>query len=168
MIKIIKDIDINPILEEYSKLESGITWTEYGHKGQQAGLQYIESEDPWSSAVGLCKNDELEYNKLNPFFKDTIFEQTIKEHNLTRTRLMWVYPFACYSMHRDSSPRIHIPLITNIDCYFVFKEGIVEHLKTGAVYWINTQLLHTFINCTAKKRLHLVGVPSSDGSINKY
>lgn len=160
MIKLIQNIDINPILDEYFKLEDDMVWTEYGHKGKQTGLQYIDSEDPWTSAVGLCKTEESAYSQLNPFFKDTIFEQIIKEHNLIRTRLMWVYPFACYSMHRDSSPRIHIPLITNVDCYFVFKEGLIEHLKTGSVYWVNTQLWHTFINCTTKKRLHLVGVTS--------
>jgi len=158
MIKSIKLININPLLESYSKIESHIVWTEYGHKGCQAGLQYCDSEDPWSSAVGLSQGRELEYNQLNPFFKDTVFEELIKEYDLKKSRLMWIYPFACYSMHIDTTPRIHIPLITNPECYFVFKNGLIEHLKIGSSYWIDTRLPHTFINCSKHKRLHLVGV----------
>jgi hypothetical protein len=157
MIKVVKNIDISPILESYSKIESHMVWTEYGHKGGQTGLQYYNSEDPWTSAVGNSRGRELEYNKLNPFFKDTIFEEIIKEYNLKRSRLMWVYPFACYSMHSDTTPRIHIPIITNLECYFVFKNGSMEHLKIGASYWVDTRLPHTFINCSEHKRLHLVG-----------
>jgi hypothetical protein len=160
MIKYINDIDVTSILESYSKIESNIVWTEYGHKGKQTGLQYYNNEDPWSNAVGISRGRELEYNKLNPFFKDTIFEKLIKEYDLKRTRLMWVYPFACYSMHGDITPRIHIPLITNPECYFVFKNGMIEHLEVGASYWVDTRLRHTFINCSIHKRLHLVGVVS--------
>jgi hypothetical protein len=158
MIKVINNIDVITILESYSKIESNMVWTEYGHKGKQTGLQYYNNEDPWSSSVGISRGRELEYDRLNPFFKDTIFEELIKEYDLKRTRLMWVYPFACYSMHSDTTPRIHIPIITNLECYFVFKNGLMEHLKIGSSYWVDTRLPHTFINCSEHKRLHLVGV----------
>jgi hypothetical protein len=158
MIKCINKIDIGTILDFYSKIESNIIWTENGHKGSQTGLQHYNLEDPWTSAVGKSKGNELDCFNLNPFFKDTIFEEVIKEYNLKRTRLMWVYPFACYSMHIDTTPRIHIPLITNPQCYFVFKNGLIETLKIGSVYWVDTRLFHTFINCSQHKRLHLVGV----------
>jgi hypothetical protein len=158
MIKVVKIIDINPILESYSKIESDMVWTEYGHKGKQTGLQYYNNEDPWSSSVGISRSRELEYNRLNPFFKDTIFEELIKEYDLKRSRLMWVYPFACYSMHSDTTPRIHIPIITNLECYFVFKNGLMENLKIGSSYWVDARLPHTFINCSEYKRLHFVGV----------
>jgi hypothetical protein len=161
MIKYINDIDVDPILEFYSKMESDMIWTEYDHKGKQTGLQYYNSEDPWISAVGPAQGNELEYDKINPFFKDTVFEEIIKKYNLKKARLMWVYRFACYSMHRDSTPRVHIPLITNLECYFVFKNGLIEHLKIGSSYWVDTRLLHTFINCSREKRLHLVGVVDS-------
>ena len=76
---------------------------------------------------------------------------------------MWVNPMSCYSLHKDSTPRIHIPLITNPSCYFIFKEnntpeGIIQHLPVGSVYWTNTTVSHTFINCSELPRLHLVGV----------
>lgn len=158
MIKVIESFRIAPLLACYFKIEREIVWTDYRNKGRQAGLQFKEVEDPWSSAVGVSKGAELAYTNLNPFFKNTIFEEIINKYNLLRTRLMWISPMSCYSMHKDTTPRIHLPLITNPECYFVFKQGIVEHLKAGKVYQTNTLEDHTFINCSNQSRLHLVGV----------
>jgi hypothetical protein len=158
VIKILNSLDIDPILDCFQKLETGIVWTNYGHKGKQAGLQFKNSEDPWTSAVGKSQGQELLYSTLNSYFENTEFENIIKKYNLKRTRLMWVGPYACYSMHQDTTPRIHIPLITNPECYFVFKDGGIEHLPVGNVYWTNTTKLHTFMNCSDQHRLHLVGI----------
>ena len=161
MIHNLTSIDINPILESYSKLEGGIQWYEYG-KGRQACLQYKLDEDPWLSAAGVNRGQELKYTELNPYFKDTIFEQLINQYNLKRSRLMWVEPMSCYSMHRDSTPRLHIPMITNPQCFFVFKQGIVQHMPAGYIYKVNTMEQHTFMNCSEERRLHLIGVLDRD------
>ena len=158
MIKFLAKINEQEILDAYNLIEENIQWTSYGHKGRQAGLQFKNNEDPWSSAVGRSSGNESLYVNLNPFFKNTIFEEVINQYNLTRTRLMWVDPFACYSMHKDETPRIHIPLITNPECYFVFQKGIILNLKKGNVCWVDTRMLHTFRNCSNDPRLHLVGV----------
>jgi hypothetical protein len=160
MITLLESVDISPILSCYYKLEANIQWTDYGHKGRQTGLQYLLGDDPWTSAVGKSKGKEINFNILNPFFSDTVFESVINKYNLKRTRLMWVGPYACYSMHKDSTPRFHIPLITNPECYFVFKDGLVEHMALGNAYWANTTKDHTFINCSSESRLHLVGILS--------
>ena len=157
LIKIIESIDIDPILECYHSLESEIIWTDYSHKGKQSGLQYLTNEDPWTSAVGKSRGKELEYTNLNPYFSNTIFEEIINKYKFKRTRLMWVDPKVCYSMHKDSTPRVHIPLITNTDCYFVFKHGTIKHLKEGHVHYTDTRFFHTFMNCSDQYRLHLVG-----------
>lgn len=162
MIKILEPIDIKPLIDSYNALESGMQWSNYGVKGnRQVGLQYKEDDDPWTSAVGKSKGNDLSYNKLNPFFKDTIFETLINKYNFKRTRLMWVGPFACYSMHNDETPRVHIPLITNPDCYFVFKHGMISNLSIGYVWRVDTRRRHTFMNCSEQPRLHLVGVVES-------
>ena len=158
MIKLLSQINITPILDKYSQIEKDIQWTDYGHKGKQAGLQYKLDEDPWSSAVGKSQGRETAYTNLNPLFKDTIFEEIINKYKLLRTRLMWVGPYACYSMHKDQTPRIHIPLITNPECYFVFKNGTIQHMPVGLVYWADTTQYHTFMNCSSISRLHLIGV----------
>jgi hypothetical protein len=157
LIKPLGTIDISSLLSCYFELEIKIQWTEFGHKGRQAGLQYKEGEDSWISAVGKSQGKELQYLKLNSFFKNTEFEKIINQFNLKKTRLMWVGPYACYSMHRDETPRVHIPLITNSDCYFVFKSGFIKYLELGNVHWVDTRYTHTFINCSDQHRLHLVG-----------
>jgi hypothetical protein len=161
MIKKIKKINHFKIISEYFKIDNKIKWTDYSHKGSQAGLQYRIDEDPWASAVGKSNGNELDFNLLNPFFKNSIFESIIEEYNLLRTRLMWSNSFSCYSMHEDTTPRIHIPLISNTNCYFLFKDSPPQHLEPGYVYWVDTTKSHTFINCSERNRLHLIGVVTS-------
>ena len=158
MIKVVKPVSHVRLRLGYLSLENDVVWTESGNGSRQAAIQYNLDGDPWTSAVGKSKGQELTYDILNPYFKDTIFEKLVDEFQLKRSRLMWVGPKTCYSMHIDSTPRIHIPIYTNSDCYFIFKHGIVEFLKPGNAYWVDTRLAHTFINCSDKPRLHLVGV----------
>lgn len=162
MIRPLNEIDTNSLVSAYQDIEVNIKWTEYGHKGKQAGIQYKPDSDPWTSAVGRREDDERKYNCLNPAFAGTQFEKIINQYGLVRTRLMWVYPYACYSMHVDEYPRVHVPLITNLGCCFVFpsdkNQQEIFHLPEGMVYWVDTTRLHTFINCSDIPRLHLVGV----------
>ena len=158
MIEILESINIEDILDEYNRLESSIQWTDHGYQGKQVGLQYKRNDDPWTSSVGKSKGLEFLYSNLNPFFKETIFETIIQKFKLFRTRLMWVNPFCCYSMHKDHTLRIHIPIITNPECYLVFKNTTPQHISVGNVYLVNTKEEHTFINCSNQSRLHLVGL----------
>ena len=160
MIKILEAIDTQHILTAYYKMENNFCWSDYGKK-KQVGMQYKDGDDPWTSAVGRSQGNELSYNILNPFFKNTIFEEVISKYNLIRSRLMWIDTYSCYSMHKDETPRVHIPLITNPQCFFVFKSGLIEHLTIDNVYWVDTTQIHTFINCSEHPRLHLVGVVES-------
>lgn len=159
MIKVLQSYNISPLLRYYLEFEKEMVWTEHGTK-RQTGLQYKPGEDPWTSAVGRSIGNGLVYTELNPFFKDTIVEDIINQFNLLKTRFMWVGPMTCYSMHHDESPRIHIPLITNPQCYFVFKgkdTSIIQNLPAGSIYWTDTRETHTFMNCSERPRLHLVG-----------
>ena len=129
-------------------------------KGKQCGLQYAEHDDPSSSAVGRLKpgKTETEYSLLNPLFQNTIFENIIREYKLVRTRLMWVNPYACYSIHKDKTKRLHIPLVTNADCLFIFPDHEkLIHLPVGNVYTVDTTKNHSFCNFSEHPRLHLVG-----------
>lgn len=156
MIENLGPIDINLLLECYTRLEPEIQWSDYTDK-RQTSVQYIEGGDIWLSAVGKSKGRELEYDKLNPLYAGTIFEAIIKQFNLKRTRLMWVSARSCYSMHSDTTPRVHVPIITYPDSYFVFKHKPPLHLSLGSIYRVDTRLPHTFMNCSENPRLHLVG-----------
>jgi len=157
MYRKLDEINVDELLKEYEKLEPKIKWTEYENKGKQAGLQYKINEDPYTSAVGKRVSKNVLYSELNPIFKDTLFENVILKYNLTRSRLMWVYKMSCYSMHRDDTCRVHIPMITNPDCFLVFKHLPPVHLPKGNSYFVETTKYHTFINCSEFHRLHFVG-----------
>ncbi len=154
---VIDKIDSDLILNEYLKIEKDIPWSEYPN-GKQTGLQYTDGNDPWTDAVGRMKIGQ-DWNNclLNPFFKGTLFEEIIKKYKLVRTRLMWLKPYSCYSMHRDDSKRLHVPIVTNDNCFFVFKnEGLIS-MTTGNVYEVDTTEPHSAMNCSSEWRLHLLG-----------
>jgi hypothetical protein len=158
MIDQLDNVDITPILECYKRLEDSIKWVEYPN-GKQTGLQYNNDNDPWTDAVGRLKVGQQwkPDAQVNPAFKGTIFEELIKQYKITRTRLMWLKPCSCYSMHKDDTPRIHIPLITNDQCYFVFRDKGCFNLPAGGVYWVDTTEHHSAMNCSSEWRLHLLG-----------
>ena len=158
LIKVRRPIDMAPVMEAYHQLESGIQWTDYGHKGRQVSVQHKMGDDPWTSSVGKSQGKEFDYDQINPYFKNTVFEELIVEFGMTRTRFMWVGPYACYSMHRDYTPRVHIPMVTTPEAYFVFHRGIVQHLEAGSVHWVDTRYRHSFMNTGDHPRLHLVGI----------
>lgn len=157
MITIIDTIESKQLLEYYTSIEEEIVWFDSGPKGKQSGVQYVFSEDPFLSATGKGRFHDKMFNYLNSYYKDTIIEEIINRYQLYRTRWMWINPFSCYSIHLDFSPRVHIPIITNQDCLFLFPPNQTFHLETGNVYKVDTTKKHTFINCSEQPRLHLIG-----------
>lgn len=157
-IKILDSLEVSLYVNCYKSIESKIQWSEFPN-GKQTGLQYIKGTDPWHGAVGRMNlTDDWQSDVvINEYFKNTVFEEVIKKYQLTRTRLMWLKPFSCYSMHQDDAPRLHIPLITNPDCYFVFRDTGLSYLEAGKVYWVDTTQSHSAMNCSKEWRLHLLG-----------
>jgi hypothetical protein len=161
MIKIIDKVEVDTLLKYYELVKDELVWVDYG-KGKQVSVQYKLGENKNTSGLGKGYNLDSEFNILNEFFNGSVIEHLINKFNLTRTRLMLVNPWSCYSMHSDSTPRIHIPIITNPECYFVFKSGFVIHLPKGFAYHVDTTKLHTFMNCSVYPRLHLMGSVTND------
>ena len=157
--KILEPIDQLEILKQYKKLESKINWLHDERDNRQCGIQYRNDEDHFLSATGKLNPaiHEKEYNILNPLFKDTIFEHIITKFNLVRSRLMWVTKKSCYSLHSDFSERLHIPIITNKDCYFLFPNAELVHLAAGFIYTVDTTKIHSFCNFSSFSRLHFLG-----------
>ena len=150
-------VDHALVKKSYLEIEKGISWSEYPN-GKQAGLQYHIGSDPWTDAVGRMKPGQTWIDtEINPYFKDTYFEELIIKYKLFRTRLLWLKPFSCYSMHRDDTTRVHIPIITNKHCFFVFRENGLFNMPEGHVYHVNTLEEHSAMNCSTEWRLHLIG-----------
>lgn len=156
MIKEIDLIDHQNLLDSFYQIEKNIVWTNFG-SGRQTGLQFKGNEDHWVSAVGKTKDYDSRYDNLNPYFKGTLFEEIILKYQLKRTRFLWMNGKSCYSMHKDNTPRLHIPIITNPQCFMIFQIGTIQHLKSGSVYWVDTRKSHTAMNGSDLERLHLVG-----------
>lgn len=159
MIKIKSLINYHDVCKDYFSILNNINWIDFGHQ-RQSGLQYKEGDDIWSSAVGKSKGEENSYDCINPIIQGTIFEHVINNYKLKRSRFMMLANKATYSMHRDNSPRIHIPILTNDQCFFIFKSGGVFNLRPGNIYEVDTTQEHTAINCSEQWRLHFVGVLS--------
>jgi hypothetical protein len=160
--KIIDSINYIPILESYHQLESKMEWDSAPGQSRQCGVQYSKNNNNFTDATGRPKNQfEQLYSKINPLFENTIFEEVIKKYKMYRTRFMWVGSKSCYTIHRDRGKRLHIPLITNKNCMFIFPGGPeLVHLPVGNVYLVDTTRLHSFCNFSTIPRLHLVGCVS--------
>ena len=85
----------------------------------------------------------------------------LSDLKMYRSRLMNMPPKYCYSYHKDPTPRMHIPLITNENCFFVVDDEVIRLPADGNHYLIDTRKIHTFVNASWHHRLHIVGCVSS-------
>lgn len=53
------------------------------------------------------------------------------------------------------SKRIHVPIITNQDCYHMFEDRKV-HLEFSKIYEINNRIRHSAVNGGSTNRVHLI------------
>ncbi len=78
-----------------------------------------------------------------------------------RARIIRLSSGLASSWHRDSPEhsrfvRLHVPIITNADCFFEI-EGDKEHLPaTGQAYLLRVNRLHRVVNRGPEDRYHLV------------
>jgi hypothetical protein len=118
----------------------------------------------WSSGIGKSQAKtpawEQQFNNLQSELVGTPVDEYLQWLNVPvyRTRIMVARPKSSYSIHKDYSPRLHLPLITNSQCYFVFKQPaeFIHMPADGRTYWVDTRREHTFMNGSVDNRLHLV------------
>ena len=92
-----------------------------------------------------------------PLFDIPYINSIMTEHDLTRTRVMKMTSKTCYYWHNDVSKRLHIPVITNPNCFLVFEDGPVHLPATGEAYVIDTTKFHSAMNASKQDRIHIVG-----------
>lgn len=149
--------NFDSLLEEIHHLISTV-----GFEKNQIICQTLEKNcEDWLTGVGRI--DELEheneqlYKHLNPKLKNTEIEKVIEKYNAFRTRIMIMPPRRCYSIHSDPTPRLHIPIVTNDQCWMIWpSEQRCYKMVRGLVYWADTTKNHTFINGSTEDRVHLV------------
>lgn len=109
-----------------------------------------------TGAVRTLKCSE-KFFKVPTFNNLTYTNSIIEKLNMHRTRIMILKGRSCYTYHRDFSKRIHIPLITNKDNFFVIEDQVSRYPATGDFYIIDTTKKHTFVNSSLEDRVHIVG-----------
>jgi len=142
-------IDIERILLELEMLP------EYN---DQIMLQTYEgNEDPFdgTGALPALVRSETVYNL--PLFDLPYTNSIISDLGMFRTRVMLIRPYQCYSYHRDATPRIHIPLITDEKCMLIVDDKVIRLPADGNHYKIDTTLYHTALNGSNIERIHIVG-----------
>jgi len=129
----------------------------------QIMLQGVEGVDDPNYGIGFFKDNnhhESDFNvELHPTL--TYTNKIIRDLGMTRTRVMKMQSKTCYSYHRDMTQRIHIPLVTNPNCFFVIDDEVVRLPADGNHYFIDTTKRHTFVNASWEERIHIVGCATS-------
>jgi hypothetical protein len=99
---------------------------------------------------------EKEFNV--PIFDLPYINSIMKDLNMCRTRVMNLKSKTCYTYHQDSTKRIHIPVITNQNCFFIINNEVKHYPADGSYYLVNTTQYHTALNASKQDRIHIVGV----------
>ena len=165
--KLPKQYDINKILLELKSLpklymsfntEKNVYEDVEGGRIDQIALQTIEGMS--DSSYGTGRLNSLKHNEEDfviPLFDIPYINSIIKELGMYRTRVMRLSPSVCYSYHQDPTMRIHIPLITNDNCFMIIDNEIIRYPADGHCYRINTTKFHTAVNAGDEDRFHIVG-----------
>ena len=127
----------------------------------QICLQSVEGSNDYTFGCGLAQKiidaGYQEKDLTHKLFDLPYINRIIDDHNLYRTKFFVMKPKTCYSYHRDRNKRLHIPVVTNDKCFFVVEDKVVRMRKEGRVYELDTTLIHTAVNASFEKRIHLIG-----------
>jgi len=145
-------------------------------------LPGLEGSDRWQKHIGnhsVVKSEgvnETDFVEHLLEMKDLYIGQTIKDVQKQhagifqgRVQLIWLGPNTSYPLHKDlhTTSRYHIPLITNENCFWIFKDNTEDyqlHMPADNRVWFvdPANILHTFINNSNTARCHLVMTSGKD------
>ncbi len=136
-------------------------------KHNHISLQYdqLTNDTSWLNAYGEDKTRrERFFNQLQPQLKGTEIDSMFEclGFNMSRTRIFALSPNTVgYTVHRDTTARIHIPIVTDESARFYSYEPfeqISDFMPAdGSIYYVDTTRHHTFKNLSNITRIHIVG-----------
>ena len=103
------------------------------------------------------KNNTYQYDQLDniSYTKETI-DKISEIFTFDSVNYRYVMPNTAYNWHSDIGANcLHIPLITNEGCRFVYENKSFFMPADGTLYTVNNGKPHTFVNAGSKPRLHL-------------
>ena len=164
--KLVEELDYQFDFDQLKNRCPDITLDSMGNRIQGLSIQHRKNiVAPWNTIDGLesLRNydkdcTEKNFNIVHKNFKNTEFERIVNDFKLVRSRIMLLQGKNCYSIHQDTSWRLHIPIETNTGCLFYFPDHKEHfHLEEGKVYKVNTTEQHTFFNAGCDNRIHFIG-----------
>lgn len=124
-------------------------------------LDEIDHNKLLKELEGLLDPDThvLLQNGTSPIHDLPYTNSLFTKYNMHISRIMCLRPRECYSLHHDSSPRIHFPIITNDKCLFILEDNVYQ-MPVGNAYYVDTRKKHTALNGNKKDfmRYHIVGL----------
>ena len=142
----------------------------------------IEGEKQLTDSCGSLLYDwdnyfpEQDYENSGPKVRDVVLEEDVfnlvcdiwkgtyigevvnalyEEYGVLRGRFMMLGMKKCLTYHKDNTPRLHIPLVTDDKCFMVIDDKVCR-IPYGGVYKVDTTKRHTAINASKILRTHLV------------
>lgn len=174
------DLDINHDKLQYEVVTSSL-WEEIVNNKQGVCLQYrkgVPKEKQLTDALGNTHYDwdsytgeglppersvpinleEYKYTTeaIKGMYLEEVLEKLKEKYDVYKTRLLLVSPKQALITHKDTTPRVHIPIVTDTRfCYMIIEEEIIK-LPFGNTYWVDTTRRHTAINTSLENRVHFV------------
>jgi len=163
--KLIEEIDYQVDIDKLEQHVSLIQNNPLYYRFSGISIQHRQGIfSPWDQVDGLeslrlygnCT--EKDFNVVQKSFKNTEYERIINDFGLIRSRVMFLEGKNNYSIHKDKSWRLHIPIETNDTCMFYFPDHKKHfYLEEGKIYKVNTTERHTFMNTGNEQRIHFIG-----------
>lgn len=130
---------------------------------QGTGSLYYDWKDSNTKVRYDKPKQETEFTYFLEEFKgqyvEEIYNQLTATWKIGRLRFMFLRPKTCLSWHLDDTPRIHIPIHTDIKkTAMVLNDEVLRMPADGSAYLVDTTKYHTVFNGWDEVRIHLVGV----------
>jgi hypothetical protein len=138
-------VDIDTLLKEYTSIEH--LMADRKRPGSPVLIQKALTIVQNSEESNLVQSIPYTYEVIT-YLRKTYLFNTVTYRS--------VMPDTCYSWHTDFSQIcIHIPLITNQGCRFVYEDKSFHMPADGSVYVVNNEKPHSFMNGGNSPRVHI-------------
>ena len=153
----IDTVDLDKIQKELANIKFTNTYALQGTAKDQDPLKYIIPDDGSINAWERSPKSITAKDLTVPLFDVPYINSLIKKFRIGYSRVLILESKRCYTLHKDISKRIHIPIETNDRCFFVLDDEVIKMPADGSVYEVDTTKMHTFVNASPTPRIHIVG-----------
>lgn len=138
-------VDLPSMVAEYKTLENLLT--EVTTHNNKTLVQ---------KKLHLVKDSEESPHLAELAYTNAIVSKILSQYDFNYVTYRMIMPNTCYNWHIDPGKLcLHIPLITNIGCRFVYDTRAFNMSADGSAYLVNNERPHTFVNAGSEPRIHL-------------